>query len=767
MTRAPDTASWRLATWALVKSTGFAYEHVESLRSPALAAAVESGDTEAITSAVTRCLDQLITICSDDRFLEAVLVSSPAAYERLASWLGSAPDTGALRSEDRRKALLAAKYLQRFCAKNESTSFFGPVFWAPLKGPSVDLDIGDPGTPRLKTLWTHWAAQALADAMNSDPDVLSVLPPNAPANLILRDGRYRTVDYLKWPTEITEIAPPDTVAERRLLARCDGRTTPARMAVAENEGVTVTVERLRRLADRGLIDFGLRVPVGLIDPMAFLHAVAADLPAPARERWEKVLADLAHRTREVNVASGPKARRASIREVFGAFTDLTGRPAEKDAGKHYADRSVLVEDGVFSWTGFAIGDPLSAYLRDEFPPVMDLLFELPLARRRRRVEVITEWFHNAFTGRVVPLDEVIEKANADGLAALLRREDTAAAEDGPSALTDVLLSNAGRSRVHKEQDWAVQNAAAVDFDTWCVAGADLFVAAPHLAAVNDDRFTVVVGEVHGLHDQLLQGLWPALHPDRRDLEGDVGRLIGELTDGQICEPVLTHWRKTLARAQVLPEIEFHGPSAQQRHLVGRAADLVVAMEDGRLTLRCEALGRVYLTRPPLLSWDDEIESVFTPFTGARIVSADDMFRSLDHTDHLPRLTVGRTVVHRETWRLPPSSWGRWHGLGPDNQIRIRRLKEKYGLPEQIYAKFPGEPKPIFVDFDVPVLVDIFARSYARAVHPVTVSEMLPGPCDLWLADHDGRHTSELRFGYYRGQPGRATPSDHGRFQARR
>jgi hypothetical protein len=289
----------------------------------------------------------------------------------------------------------------------------------------------------------------------------------------------------------------------------------------------------------------------------------------------------------------------------------------------------------------------------------------------------------------------------------------------------------------------------VDFDTWCVAGADLFADAPSIEAINAGDFQVVVGEVHGLHDQLLQGLWPALHPRRAEFETEIGALIDGLTDGRVCDPVMSHWRKTLARSEVLPEIEFLGASPRGPGEVARAADLTVSAESGRLVLECPALGRVYLTRPPLLSWGDEVESVFTPFTGARLIGADDMFRTLGDAEHLPRLTIGRTVVHRETWRIPASGRTSWSSLSPGNQKRVHRLREEHGLPDRVFAKFPGEPKPIFIDFAVPVLVDLFSRHHDRATGPVVVSEMLPDHDGLWLHDHDGRHTSELRFGYYR------------------
>ena len=751
-------AHWSLASWALVKSTGFPFELLEQLRTGDVASAA-CADDQAVTETIDACVARLIEICSDERFLEAVMLSSRSAYEQLHRWLARPPGTATgFRSDDRRKVLLAAMYLQRMCAKNESTSFFGPVYWAQVRsGEELVLDIGEPARPRTRVYWTHWAAQAVADVMSTDPEVLARLVPSAPHHLVRRGGQYLAVSFGDWPITVAELEPPaaGTLASR-LLARCDGHADVASLARAENVDVTDAVPALDELDRRGLVRFRLRIPVGVIDPLRALRDSAAVRQLSADSRWHAVLDALDLRISAFHDAGSLPARRGALSDVLSAFTAVTGVAGEKDAGRHYADRCAVVEDGHFPWSGFTIGEPMHNYLRTEMPVVLDLLFELSLARRRRRVQLITQWFIGAFGRRSVPLDRVLAVANASGLGPRLRSLDDLTLASGPSALTDVLLANTGRSRVHLTMDWARARAADVDFDTWCVAGADLLVDAPDLASVSAGAYQVVVGEVHGLHDQLLQGLWPALHPSRGEFEAEVGELIGGLTDGRICDPVLTHWRKTLARSEVLPEIEFIGDSTRAGSDVGRAADLLVSAESGCLTLECPTLGRAYLTRPPLLSWGDEVESVFAPFTGARLIGAEDMFRALDQVDHLPRLTVGRTVVHRETWRIQGAGRASWSSLSAGNQRHVRQLRDRHGFPDQVYVKFPGEPKPVFVDFATPVLVDLFSRHYARAAGPVTVCEMLPDGSGLWLRDHAGRHTSELRFGYYRRPSGMGT-----------
>ena len=119
------------------------------------------------------------------------------------------------------------------------------------------------------------------------------------------------------------------------------------------------------------------------------------------------------------------------------------------------------------------------------------------------------------------------------------------------------------------------------------------------------------------------------------------------------------------------------------------------------------------------------------------------FEPFAPAEHLPRLTIGRTVLRRETWwaRVPPAS------ADVDD---IRRCARARDWPRRIFVLAPGEAKPIYVDLDSPVLTRLLARVLRRAAeaHPegmVRVTEMLPGPEDCWLEDEHGRHTSELRL----------------------
>ncbi|MGK5529728.1 lantibiotic dehydratase [Streptomyces sp. URMC 129] len=734
--------SWIIAKDVLIKTTGFPFECLEPLRA----------------QDITESARALLEVCRDDRFLEAVMLSSPDAFEQLDRWLAKNPDPARFRSDDRRKALLAAMYLQRFCAKNESTSFFGPVFWARLTDDSaVVLEQGEEGAAaRRAVFWSHWAAELVADRMAADPDVMPFLAPVRPPNLVEREGLLRGVHFVDHPIQVSDMPPPAAGSPQSLLFKLvDGNRTV--QECADTLGITVAeaTELLRDLEAHGLVRFGLDIPVGVLEPMDHVRAFVATLPGEARMRWTRRCDELDGLRERFRRAEGLRERRAALDATRTRFEEITGAASARGAGGHYTDRAIVLEDCLHPWKRFDIGGPVRDYLEDELQIALNLLFELPLARRRARAAEVDRWFLDLFgRDRSVPLDEVLLAWSRDGHAfgAQLRALDGRILESGPCAISDVLHQNSDRRSVNLDLAWGRERAGAVTFDTWCVAGADILLGAADQDALNRGDFLSVIGEVHGLHDQLLQGLWTDLHPNADALTSEIADIISGLSDTTICDPVMWHWRKTIARAPALPEVEFAGRSPRPPGQFARARDLTVQHTGDRLHLHAEPLGRISLTRPPLRSWGDEVETLFTIFTGARSLGPDDGLRRVpEHVNHLPRLTVGRTVVHRETWWLPPPPRARWRAMTAENQRLGRWAQQEFGLPDEVYVKFAAEPKPVFVDFRIPVLVELFTRFWQRATTPAKVVEMLPDSKNLWVRDGSGRHTCELRIGCYQSE----------------
>ena len=121
--------------------------------------------------------------------------------------------------------------------------------------------------------------------------------------------------------------------------------------------------------------------------------------------------------------------------------------------------------------------------------------------------------------------------------------------------------------------------------------------------------------------------------------------------------------------------------------------------------------------------------------------------------HAPRVLIDKLVIHRETWRFRKGELD--FAAEKDEASRFlgaRRWMKSQGLPQKAFVKSSLEVKPFYVDLESPVLVEILCRAIRRmnsssnGSEELIVSEMLPGPQQLWLRDAKGAsYTSELRF----------------------
>ncbi|WP_406274756.1 lantibiotic dehydratase family protein [Actinacidiphila glaucinigra] len=112
---------------------------------------------------------------------------------------------------------------------------------------------------------------------------------------------------------------------------------------------------------------------------------------------------------------------------------------------------------------------------------------------------------------------------------------------------------------------------------------------------------------------------------------------------------------------------------------------------------------------------------------------------------LPRIRLGNVVVQRRTWRctadqLPATTPGR-----PDHEwfLAWREWQRRMGLPRRVFASPGGEHKPLYVDFDAYPSVRLLDAAVRKSASPVVLTEMLPGPDELWLRDDRNRYVTEL------------------------
>jgi hypothetical protein len=764
--------SWQIASWFLLRAAGFAFDTLASLRQPdAYVLLSDALDDEAkgrpanwtsvnaaLLAATEDCIVTLLDLARSDAFREAMLLSNPAQFPVFDRWLQSDIDPSALRAKDRKRIRTMIMYAQRFAAKNDTHSFFGPIAWGRLDPDGQSLALPPAPSPdglRRFVFFSHWAARAIADRMASEDDVIGALVPRKPPYLFEGPpGTYRLVDFLARPPSVRNVDASSFDADgRAIFDLVDGQRTVNSIAlIAESAGtVTATTVRrtlatLRALEQIGVIELDVAIPVGAADPIPALRGVIDRLTGLAKARWTEQLDALEEQRRLLETASGFDGRRSAHDRLSELVSRIGSVPSTRLPGEFYADRSVAFEDCLLPWKDFSIGRPLTDIVVEDLPPILDTLMLLPRRLQRAHRQAIRSWFVRSFgEGSDVPLDVVIDRAHDDPDLAPSVRDRERSVRDEHVPITDVLLANQRESRLNLPLSWAIDQSA--DAHGWVASSVDLMLISDPSDARSD---AVMLSEVHAYHDLLLSGGSPAaLHPDPESLSNEVDRIHRGLGGPRICDIALRHWAKSMicARSEI-PQIEF--VETADREVRIQASGLRVRDVNGALLLWAPELGSVSPSRPPVDEWEDEPETIFGAVVGPRALTMSDLFGPLLETaDHVPRLQIGRIIVHRETWRLAPPDWPAWRGYDVEAQRRVWRLKRDAGLPDVVFAKFAEEPKPVCVDFRNPLLVDTFARMVRTTTRTILITEMLPAESDLWLRGAGGVRPCEFRLSIYR------------------
>ena len=576
----------------------------------------------------------LRAVARDPLFRTAVTWQNRAAMRNAVAKI--AAGTPAPGSDQRRREEVVASYWQRYCAKNDTIGFFGPLAWgrAADEGPTVQASCGQLVSQSI-VCFEAWAIQALARAV--DPDLSVPVGPRSEHDLRIQ------LEH----------------------SRSDVR-------------------------DRGL---------AALDRLERCRAAAAQATSP--ESLDEALGDLDR-----------------------VFEELTGQSPTRRPGETNAARTLLYLDCMRE-LDLTVGPTLRAELAATLPPLLAGARWYCGRIYHAARQVIGE---AAAASGARSLDRVL----AAVLPALRHLPEIAAAANGDlqrrwsALLTDPQPATIGTRAAAAFADYA---------PAWPISvyqSADVQIAAPSLAAVNAGNFLCVVGDFHPGANPLGQSMFATRHPDRERFLGAIASDVGTL-------PFLH------------PPGGIGSPPTRNMPAITRPDDVHVAagprerMPDGYRTLPAADLivdGETVTT--PDGSWRAPIAHLlWLPMLVAG-VHAYDPFPIASADGHGRRITIGRTVWRRETWHIPAAQGPR----RPDTAADWARGR---GLPARVFALSPGELKPIYIDFDSPVLARILCRQLRRADadfpgRPVRFTEMLPAPGDCWLADQSGqRYTSELRL----------------------
>lgn len=731
----PLDEGWQVWRLAVLRSAGMPFDLLSSL------AVGDDADEAAIGATDRAAVDALL---ADDLFCTALAWQNPKV---LRDWVlayradlraGEAAMTA--RRRDSRQAFVA-RTAQRYCAKNDTIGFFGPVAWADLGGQRHDWQ-GDGRLLRAAVSYEVWAIWGVAAAWSADPALLPHLPVRLDPSCAVHG------DTIRRPHRPPLALDPQTrrvVAELRPGGAVESGITAGALAARTGLALPVLAALLGRLAADGAVRVGFRVPLDEAPDLALRRQVE-DIGDPAVVRALTAHLDRLEDARQLLAkAADPEALVAALDETDAALTaaaagrmpralaaagpgrrtpvyldcrrDLDARvgPAEREALA--APLSMLLTSA--RWLATAVGELVGDALRDRYRTLAAIRGQVTLGELQFAAADVL-----ATGGPELPeLVADFQQRWAEIIAmAGLAGEDGAVRVDIERArpLTEALFPAS-------RPPWAAARVHTPDL---------------MLCARADGTSQWVLGELHVALNTVESRVFRTQADDPRELIDAVARDLpgGRVVPVYPADGVLVSSRTYPPPALDPPGLfRYWSYASDDGHPSGApstpAAALLVTERDGELL----AVGP---------DWAAPVAECFGEFLTALVV---DLFQPRPAAGHLPRLMLGDLVMARARWRASAGRLPARATRGGDVAHRqLRGWARAAGIPRHVFVRTPLERKPFYVDFAAPLLVENLARVVRKArgqdpAMPVDVVEMLPLPDQLWLKDPAGRrYTCEFR-----------------------
>ncbi|MCZ4517148.1 lantibiotic dehydratase [Rhodococcus ruber] len=723
-TLALGTTDWDLWRTANLRSAGFSADGLDVFGGPSVAT------EEEFTASREKEEARLTLLVEREDFVTALVWQNRGAWRQIASPFCGSP------SKRRQRLRSLALYWQRYCGKAETIGYFGPGAWVELgESTEGELEHGPQLIRERRTFLEAWAAAAIGAAWSRDEQIRRWLPPYLRPDVAVDTDRSQA----RSGSRRIRLAEDDL----RIVLRCDGHATIDRIADELALAATAVDTAVRKLVQRKVLNWDARIPT-TADAHRILEArVLPIADASVAARCLRDLADIDGGLRAVSEAGTPDALDAALTALSGDFERIAEVKAHRAEAKSYAARSVCFEDAARNVT-MTIGTAALA-------PHADALALIADAAR---------WFTDRLAYYVVAeIDAIIDRAARGDLTSITL------AEVWPRTMTVFWGEGTGVDRARRELadrwsqsiglepgelDGAVIKRSAAELTTRA-AFTDLTGTAvnlPHspdlqFVAENADRLlagdsTAILGEMHAA----LVSLDVPVFTWNLGAADDFRDTINAVSGVRRLVPLLpSTWERNTGR--FVPTTCGHDEtSIGFTNAAAREPRSVVAASDIRFD-RTE--GHTFVVLP-----DGRRYTLAEAFAVPLSIVAADGFKVGLHGQRTPRLEVDRTVVFRQTWRSPfaelalPAKTVAWQDF-----VAVTRWRRQLGLPGRVYAKVPGETKPLYLDLDSPTLVAAFVHQVRRRQHrldPIVVTECLPDPGSSWLADAVGhRYVSEIRL----------------------
>ena len=729
-----------------LRSAGFPADRVQAVCDEPLALSADLAGADpggqlaydkAYADAAGRLSRAIADTYADPVFQEALTWQNPGLAQRLQD-----ADMGtSRRSKDRGRELVVASYLQRYCLKNDTIGFFGPVGWAWADPGTAGLVVtpGEQLIARRTTYFEVWAIDKVAATIAGQGRAAGWLRPRRIRSVFLAGNVLHRPH--RQPVTLTD-------AELRILLACDGRRTVS--DVLDSADTPEARGLLARLAELGALRLDLEGPTDAW-PERLLREKLELIADPDARAAALAPVDQLIRARDAVAATDgdPAGLRQTLTDLAQTFEQVTGAASTRKSGENYAGRTLVYQDAVRDVRvelGAAVTRALAAPLGLVLDSARWLVNDIAARYRDYFAELVDRESARS-GGGPVPLQRLLTRAAPYLSAGMSGRgvgELAAASVAELQRRWQQVLGPPSSPSRHQVRADAIAARAAECFPghpvAWSAArqhSPDIMIAAASPREVQHGNFLLVLGELHISLNTLSGRLWAEQHPDPARLiaaeQADRGpqRIVAipakdhpSVTSrtnppSAILGPGQLYWSSAITDPLDPPESDTVLPGAAMT-VVRRGEDLVVQVLPAGTEL-----------------------GFFEVIADEMVGVVVDAFQPVAPAAHRPRITIDRFVLSREQWifQVTDSSWA----FAKDEQERYRlarRWRADHQLPERVFYRVPVELKPTAADFRSIVLVNLLAKNirqtHAAGHTQFTVTEMLPDLDQLWLTDREGQ-----------------------------
>jgi hypothetical protein len=704
-------------------------------------------------SALDELSEKIRQAASRREFREAMLLQNPNAARVSFMGLQGHQPGGKRPKKERQRQDLIANYLQRYCTKNDSIGFFGPVGWGRFvdeqnlsvkPGPSLVAD--------GNIYFEHWVINALAEKLEKDPRMRPWMVPRLCPEVCLKETELMLADGTVMALSLREKAA---------LTLCDGRRTARQLALEFTSALPNeehTEEGLFRTLDdlvaREMITWTLEVPV-VLHPEQILRNLLE------RIKDEHLLAEMLEPLNRLEEArhdvlrslGDPDLLDSALARLDTVFTGVTDKPPTRHEGWNYSGRTILYQDcrrdleiEVGAAVMERIGPPLSLLLASArwFTYESAKLYRLALERAYEEMAANTACKTIEMTSFWLKVRQIFADPKHLLFPRLLpefqqRWEQVLRISSDDRQIQYTSASLQGR----------VEELFSAPRPGWPHArfhSPDVMISAASADHIRRGEYQFVLGEIH-LGSNTVRPSWAmSQHPRPEEMFAAINH---DLPQDQVLMVRPTSYNRYSPRGRlVLTPENSYLVEIKKDSLSWRAPSQTLPIS--AFVLEPGPAGLIVRTKNGALKLD--MLDFFSEILSGESVN---YMSPIAPRPHVPRLTIDQLVIQRESWSFAASDLV--FATGKDQNERFlsaRRWQKKHNMPRLVFVRVPVELKPFYVDFDSPIYVENLAKMVKRTLAEkslrregaVKVVEMLPSSKQLWLPDAQGnKYTCEFRI----------------------